>query len=133
MSKFLNLTIVCLGIQSISCWESRKTPEQNNAAEDRGKLNSVRFAASGAGVVPPVTAMGTAGGGCFLSEDGTLGILVKGEGLSGPPIAAHLHIAIAGQNGPVVYDFPKAGFVIEDSGHTASVDGSWKLTPGQLT
>jgi hypothetical protein len=53
--------------------------------------------------VPPVTTNGAGAAYVFINEAETeVKYAVSYTGLSGPPIAAHIHVAAAGSNGPIV-------------------------------
>lgn len=69
--------------------------------EDKGMAVSI----NGAQEVPAVSTTATGLGFFMLQKhEGTLSINIVVDGLSGPITGAHLHQAVAGQNGPVVQD-----------------------------
>jgi CHRD domain len=82
------------------------------------------LALSGAQEVPPVTTSGAGTGSIAVAPDGAVSGSVTTTGMSGT--MAHIHMAPAGKNGPVIIPLTKSG----DS--TWTVPPGAKLTPEQL-
>lgn len=57
--------------------------------------------------VPPVTSMGSGGGTITIGADKSVSGSVTTTGISG--VAAHIHEAAAGKNGPVIIPLKKSG------------------------
>jgi hypothetical protein len=62
---------------------------------------------SGANEVPPVTTSASGDGTISISDDGSVAGSVTTKGIQGT--AAHIHMAAAGKNGPVIVPFTKEG------------------------
>jgi hypothetical protein len=75
--------------------------------------------------VPPVSASGSGDGSIAVAADGAVSGEVKTTGVNGT--MAHIHMAPAGKNGPVVIPLTKGG-----DGSTWSVPAGAKLTPDQM-
>ncbi len=54
--------------------------------------------------VPPVNIGAAGAGSAKLNPDGSVTFFVEARGLSGPPTAAHIHMASAGNNGMIIVD-----------------------------
>lgn len=67
----------------------------------------IKVTLSGANEVPPVTTSATGEGTISIADDGTVSGSVTTKGM--PGTAAHIHLAAAGQNGPVIVPFTKDG------------------------
>ena len=67
----------------------------------------VKVSLSGANEVPPVTTSATGEGTISITDDGAVSGSVTTKGVQGT--AAHIHIAAAGKNGPVIVPFTKEG------------------------
>ncbi|HEX6810589.1 MAG TPA: CHRD domain-containing protein [Planctomycetota bacterium] len=83
-------------------------------------------ALEGAQEVPPVATTGR--GWSVVRFDvatSTVRVFVHYEGLTGPPIAAHMHQGVVGVNGPIVVGLAASG--------PNSMSGSGPLTPAQAT
>lgn len=78
---------------------------------------------SGSQEVPPVTTSASASGTITVGDDKSVSGSVKTSGMTGT--AAHIHMAPAGQNGPVIIPLTKSG---DD---TWSVPTGAKLTDAQ--
>ena len=71
---------------------------------------------SGAQEVSPVTTSGTGSATVVISADrSTITYLVTYSGLSGAAVAAHIHTAAAGANGPIILPFPSPASPISGS------------------
>jgi hypothetical protein len=79
---------------------------------------------SGDQEVPPVKSAGSAAGSITIGDDGAVSGSVTATGFT--PTAAHIHMAGAGKNGPVIVPFTKDG---DKFGPAAGA----KLTPEQMT
>ena len=84
----------------------------------------VKVALSGANEVPPVTTTATGDGTISIADDGSVAGSVTTKGIQGT--AAHIHMAAAGKNGPVIVPFTK-------DGDTYKAPAGAKLTPDQMT
>jgi hypothetical protein len=91
------------------------------------------FAAfSGSQEVPAVTTVANGLGAFTLGADGkNLAFDITANGLSGPIIAAHFHLAAAGQNGPIIRDITGNFLVNKGSGVWSATDAG-PLTPGRV-
>jgi hypothetical protein len=78
---------------------------------------------SGDQEVPPVKSAGSAAGTITIGDDGSVSGSVTATGFT--PTAAHIHMAGAGKNGPVIVPFAK------DGDKFAPAAGA-KLTPEQM-
>lgn len=67
----------------------------------------VKVMLTGANEVPPVTTSASGDGAISIAEDGTVSGSVTTKGVQGT--AAHIHMAAAGNNGPVIVPFTKEG------------------------
>ena len=67
----------------------------------------VKVMLSGANEVPPVTTSASGDGAISIAEDGSVSGSVTTKGVQGT--AAHIHMAAAGNNGPVIVPFTKEG------------------------
>jgi hypothetical protein len=67
----------------------------------------VKVSLSGANEVPPVTTSATGEGTISIADDGAVSGSVTTKGVQGT--AAHIHMAAAGKNGPVIVPFTKEG------------------------
>lgn len=67
----------------------------------------VKVALSGANEVPPVMTSATGTGTITIADDGAVSGSVTTTGVQGT--AAHIHLAAAGKNGPVIVPFTKEG------------------------
>jgi len=67
----------------------------------------VKVTLSGANEVPPVTTSASGEGTISISDDGAVSGSVATKGVQGT--AAHIHMAAAGKNGPVIVPFTKDG------------------------
>ncbi|MEO8304520.1 MAG: CHRD domain-containing protein [Betaproteobacteria bacterium] len=67
----------------------------------------VKVKLSGANEVPPVTTSSSGEGTISIADDGAVSGSVMTKGIQGT--AAHIHIAAAGKNGPVIVPFTKDG------------------------
>ena len=83
----------------------------------------IKVALSGANEVPPVTASGSGEGTISIADDGMVSGSVMTKGVQGT--AAHIHLAAAGKNGPVIVPLTK-------DGDTYKVPAGAKLTPDQM-
>jgi hypothetical protein len=83
----------------------------------------VKVTLSGANEVPPVTTSAAGGGTISIGDDGAVAGSVATTGIAGT--AAHIHLAAAGKNGPVIVPLTK-------DGDTYKVPAGAKLTPEQL-
>jgi len=87
-------------------------------------VHAAELKLSGAQEVPPVQTSASGSGSITVAADGAVAGSVKTTGVNGT--MAHIHMAAAGKNGPVIVPLNKAG------------DGVWavpagaKLTPEQL-
>jgi hypothetical protein len=79
---------------------------------------------SGAEQVPPVTTKASGSGTIAVKDDKTVSGSVKTEGVAGT--MAHIHMAPAGRNGPVIITLTKSS-----DGNTWSVPAGAKLTDAQ--
>lgn len=79
---------------------------------------------TGAQEVPPVTTSAAGAANIKVAEDGAVSGTVKTSGITST--AAHIHMAPAGQNGPVIVPLMKSG------DNTYMVPAGAKLTPEQL-
>jgi hypothetical protein len=77
---------------------------------------SVQTRLSGAEEVPPVSTSATGTGTVSVAEDKTVTAKITTQGISG--VAAHIHEAPAGSNGPVIVPMEKTG------------DNEWTSKPG---
>lgn len=83
------------------------------AGEIRGQIGpaAVRTTLSGASVVPPVATGGSGSASLALSADQTrMTYALDVSGLSGPPLAARLHVGSFGLNGPAIFDLSPGTF-----------------------
>ncbi|MEO8738440.1 MAG: CHRD domain-containing protein [Casimicrobiaceae bacterium] len=78
---------------------------------------------SGASEVPPVQSSASGDGTISIGNDGAVSGSVTTKGVQGT--AAHIHMAAAGANGPVIVPFTK-------DGDTYKAPAGAKLTPEQL-
>lgn len=83
----------------------------------------VKVMLSGANEVPPVTTSASGEGTISIADDGTVSGSVTTKGVVGT--AAHIHMAPAGKNGPVIVPFTK-------DGDTYKAPASAKLTAEQM-
>ena len=67
----------------------------------------VKLKLSGANEVPPVTTSASGAGTISVADDGSVSGSVTTKGVQGT--AAHIHMGVAGKNGPVVVPFTKDG------------------------
>ena len=67
----------------------------------------VKVSLSGANEVPPVTTSASGEGTITVADDGAVSGSVATKGVQGT--AAHIHMAAAGKNGPVIVPFTKDG------------------------
>ena len=67
----------------------------------------VKVMLTGANEVPPVTTSASGAGAISVADDGTVSGSVTTKGVQGT--AAHIHMAAAGNNGPVIVPFTKEG------------------------
>jgi len=67
----------------------------------------VKVMLTGANEVPPVTTSASGDGAISIAEDGSVSGSVTTKGVQGT--AAHIHMAAAGNNGPVIVPFTKEG------------------------
>jgi hypothetical protein len=67
----------------------------------------VKVMLSGANEVPPVTTTASGEGTITIADDGSVSGGVMTKGIQGT--AAHIHMAAAGKNGPVIVPFTKDG------------------------
>ena len=67
----------------------------------------VKVSLSGANEVPPVTTSASGEGTITIADDGAVSGSVATKGVQGT--AAHIHMAAAGKNGPVIVPFTKDG------------------------
>ncbi len=67
----------------------------------------VKVMLTGANEVPPVTTSASGDGAISIADDGTVSGSVTTKGVQGT--AAHIHMAAAGNNGPVIVPFTKEG------------------------
>ena len=67
----------------------------------------VKVMVSGANEVPPVTTSASGEGTISIADDGAVSGSVMTKGIQGT--AAHIHMAAAGKNGPVIVPFTKDG------------------------
>lgn len=79
---------------------------------------------SGSEEVPPVTTSASGSGEINVKDDKTVSGSVKTSGVAGT--MAHIHMAPAGRNGPVIITLSKSG-----DGNTWSVPAGAKLTDAQ--
>jgi len=84
----------------------------------------VKITLSGANEVPPVTTSATGEGTISIADDGAVSGSVTTKGIQGS--AAHIHMAAAGKNGPVIVPFTKEG-------DTYKAPAGAKLTAEQMT
>jgi hypothetical protein len=82
-----------------------------------GGDRSVQTRLSGAEEVPPVNTSASGMGTVSVAEDKTVTAKITTQGISG--VAAHIHEAPAGSNGPVIVPMEKTG------------DNEWSSKPGQ--
>jgi hypothetical protein len=71
---------------------------------------------TGAEEVPPVRTAATGTGTITIGEDRSVSATIRTQGVNG--VAAHIHEAAAGQNGPVIVPMKKTG------------DNEWSTEPG---
>jgi hypothetical protein len=83
----------------------------------------VKVILSGANEVPAVTTSASGGGTIMVGDDGAVSGSVTTTGVAGT--AAHIHVAAAGKNGPVIVPLTK-------DGDTYKVPAGAKLTAEQL-
>lgn len=86
------------------------------ACAGMGMGNSVRVNLSGSEEVPPVSTQASGSGAFTVAEDGSVSGSVAVSGMNA--VAAHLHMAARGQNGPVIVPLSKGS------------DGTWGTAPG---
>ena len=67
----------------------------------------VKVILSGVNEVPPVTTSASGDGTISIADDGAVSGSVTTKGIQGT--AAHIHMAAAGKNGPVIVPFTKEG------------------------
>jgi hypothetical protein len=67
----------------------------------------VKVMLTGANEVPPVTTSASGDGAISIADDGSVSGSVTTKGVQGT--AAHIHMAAAGNNGPVIVPFTKEG------------------------
>ena len=67
----------------------------------------VKVMLTGANEVPPVTTSASGVGAISIADDGSVSGSVTTKGVQGT--AAHIHMAAAGNNGPVIVPFTKEG------------------------
>ncbi|MFI4923519.1 MAG: CHRD domain-containing protein [Vicinamibacteria bacterium] len=79
---------------------------------------------SGASEVPPVSSPAAGSGTVTVKDDGSVTAKVTVTGMTAP--AAHIHMAAAGANGPVIVPFTKTG------DNTFEAAAGAKMTPEQL-
>lgn len=84
----------------------------------------VKVTLTGANEVPPVTTSASGAGTITIADDGTVSGSVATKGVQGT--AAHIHMAAAGKNGPVIVPFTK-------DGDTYKAPAGSKLTAEQMT
>ncbi len=84
-----------------------------------------RVTLSGSNEVPPVQSSGSATGDVMVKDDGSVSGTIKVTGFA--PTAAHIHMAAAGANGPVIVPMTKQG---DD---TFVFPPTAKMTPEQMT
>jgi hypothetical protein len=83
----------------------------------------IKVTLSGTNEVPPVTTSASGEGTISVAPDGTVGGSVATKGIAGT--AAHIHMAAAGKNGPVIVPF------VKDGDSFKPLPGA-KLTPDQM-
>ena len=76
----------------------------------------VKVSLSGSEAVPPVTTSASGSGTITIGDDHSVSGSVTTAGIAGT--AAHIHMAAAGQNGPVAVPLAKSG------------DNGWAVAPG---
>jgi hypothetical protein len=76
----------------------------------------IKVTLSGAEEVPPVTTSASGSGSIVINDDKSVSGSVTTTGVAG--MAAHIHEAAAGKNGPVIVPFVKSG------------ENSWSPQPG---
>ena len=81
-----------------------------------GAAMSAGLNLAGANEVPPVTSPAVGTGEIMVADDGSVSGSVKTTGIDGT--MAHIHVAPAGKNGPVIVPLTKAA------------DGEWAVPPG---
>lgn len=81
-----------------------------------GGPQSTQVRLSGAEEVPPVTTAGSGTGTVTVSDDRSVSGTIRTQGV--PGVAAHIHEAAAGQNGPVIVPMKKTG------------ENEWSTDPG---
>ena len=96
-----------------SAWDSTKAV-----------FSSSNVTLSGAQEVPPVSTSASGSGTITVNDDKSVSGSVKTSGVTG--LAAHIHIAPAGRNGPVIVPLTKGS-----DGSTWSVPAGARLTDAQ--
>ena len=79
---------------------------------------------SGANEVPPVTSTAAGSGTVTVKDDGSVSAKITVSGMTAT--AAHIHMAAAGANGPVIVPFTKTG------DNTFEAAAGAKMSPEQL-
>ena len=91
----------------------------------------VKVTLSGANEVPPVTTTASGTGTISIADDGAVTGSVSTTGIAGT--AAHIHMAAAGKNGPVIVPFVKDGDTYKaPPGAKLSADQMQALKAGDL-
>jgi hypothetical protein len=108
-------------LKHVAAWSLALALGITSAAALAGKMD-VKL--SGDQEVPPVKSAGSAAGSITIGDDGSVSGSVTATGFT--PTAAHIHMAAAGKNGPVIVPFTKDG---DKFGPAAGA----KLTPEQMT
>jgi hypothetical protein len=85
---------------------------------------TVQVRLTGAEEVPPVQASGTGTGSVTVGDDMSVTATIRTQGVNG--VAAHIHEAAVGQNGPIIVPMKKTGE------NDWSTDPGAKLTPSQF-
>jgi hypothetical protein len=117
----MNASSKSKNLVNFAAWSLALALGFTSAAALAGKMD-VKL--SGDQEVPPVKSAGSAAGTITIGDDGAVSGSVTATGFT--PTAAHIHMAGAGKNGPVIVPFTKDG---DKFGPAAGA----KLTPEQMT